>query len=187
MTAEPMRAPLAGLVEHLGRVETLTGGSVVAREVTGVSQVALRVAPSAAQALPFAVPIEPNTWTGEEPEALWLGPDEWLLVTRRDAADVIEAIGGALGTATHAAVDVGANRAIVEVSGSARHDLLASRCALDLHPRALTAGSCAQTVLGRAPALVQHRGDATRVLVRPSFGRYVVDLLVDAAALVDAG
>ncbi|HSL11221.1 MAG TPA: sarcosine oxidase subunit gamma family protein [Actinomycetota bacterium] len=187
MTAESRRPPLGSLAGDLERIGAITDGSVAAREIGSVSQVAFRAGATTAPTLPFPIPLEPNTWVGEEPEALWLSPDEWLLISRGAAADVIATIASALGTTAHAAVDVSANRAIVELTGPGRHDLLASRCPLDLHPRAWGGRSCAQTLVGRAPVVLQHRDDATRMLVRPSFGRYVVDLLVDGAAFVRVG
>ena len=43
---------------------------------------------------------------------------------------------------------------------------------------------CAQTLLARAPVLLQERDAATRVLVRASFASYVGDLLLAAGATV---
>lgn len=186
MTDDLRRWPLADREDALARIARLSGGDVTAGLVTGLFQVALRVDPSRTGPLPFAVPREAGTVaTDVHHEVLWLGPDEWLVVTPRDAADVMSTIDASLGTDPHAAVDMSANRAIVELSGVGRHQLLESRCPLDLHPRSWRAEMCAQTLLGRAQVVLQHRGDATRVFVRPSFGAYVVDVLVDAAAMLD--
>ncbi len=62
-------------------------------------------------------------------------------------------------------------------------DLLASGCALDLE-RGLPVGGCAQTLLARANVVLWHVADdpepVYRVLVRPSFVRYLVAWLRDA-------
>jgi sarcosine oxidase, subunit gamma len=84
-------------------------------------------------------------------------------------------LGGALDGEHHAVVDVSANRTVVELTGDGRVDLLAQGCGLDLHPRAWRPGSCAQTLLGRVPVLLQERDHATRVFVRASFAAHLAD------------
>jgi sarcosine oxidase gamma subunit len=57
--------------------------------------------------------------------------------------------------------------------------MLASACSLDLDPAGgWVPGVCAQTLLARAPVILQELSDATRVFVRPSFADYVVDRLL---------
>lgn len=174
------RSPLGSQGKDLARLETETDGAVRARELVDLAQVSLRCDPSFTDRLPFPVPREPNTTTAD---ALWLGPDEWLVVGAGDAAPILGTIRDALRGTHHSAVDVSANRAIVELAGAGRHLLLASRCPLDLHPRAWGAGRCAQTLFGRVPIVLEEREDATRLYVRPSFGRHVVDALVDGAGI----
>jgi sarcosine oxidase subunit gamma len=70
---------------------------------------------------------------------------------------------------------------VVELAGADRFDLLAQGCGLDLHPRAWQPGSCAQTLLARAPVLLQERDQATRVFVRASFAAYLADWLTAVA------
>jgi sarcosine oxidase subunit gamma len=79
-------------------------------------------------------------------------------------------------------VDVSAYRAVVELAGEDRFDLLAQGCGLDLHPRSWRDGRCAQTLLGRVPVLLQERDDATRVFVRTSFANHLAGWLLRAAA-----
>jgi heterotetrameric sarcosine oxidase gamma subunit len=79
----------------------------------------------------------------------------------------------------HAVVDVSANRAVIELHGPRRLAMLASACSLDLDPAGgWVPGVCAQTLLARAPVILQELSDATRVFVRPSFADYVVDRLL---------
>jgi sarcosine oxidase subunit gamma len=178
-----MRSPLAHVSDALARVTALTGGTVTAGEEPRLSQVSLRTAPEVVLRLPFDVPAEPNTAASAGGrDALWLGPDEWLLVTNEPAEQVVASIDEALAGEHHAAIDVSANRAIVELRGEERFALLATRCPIDLDRRSWRDGRCAQTLFGRAPVLLHERNGATRVFVRPSFGGYLVDLLVAAAA-----
>ena len=81
----------------------------------------------------------------------------------------------------HSIVDVSANRVALELAGPSRHDLLASACPIDLHPRSWGDGRCAQSVFGAAQVLLHEREGVTRLFVRPSFADYVVDLLLAAA------
>ncbi|HEX6131067.1 MAG TPA: sarcosine oxidase subunit gamma family protein [Actinomycetota bacterium] len=188
MTAEvtggvPRLAPLAGRAADLARLASETAGRVAAVEVAGLAQVAVRVEPSSAEGLPVRLPLEPNTVAVDgDVETLWLGPDEWLLVgPEASVATAAAALADALAGAHHGLVDVGANRAIVELTGRGRHRLLSHGCPIDLHPRAWRPGACAQTLLARAPVLLQEQARATRVFVRPSYGDHLVDRLLDAA------
>jgi sarcosine oxidase subunit gamma len=161
------RSPLAGRARELA--------SVGAAEVAFLAQVDLRADPALAPRLSFALPLEPNAWTaGGGREALWLGPDEWLVVGGPGSASAITAeLGRALAGEHHSVVDVSANRTVVELTGDARFDLLTQGCGLDLHPRAWRPGSCAQTLLARVPVLLQERDQATRVFVRASFAAHL--------------
>jgi heterotetrameric sarcosine oxidase gamma subunit len=114
-------------------------------------------------------PLAPNTVVGD---AIWLGPDEWLVLGGReqDYADM------------PAAVDVSANRVCLELSGEGAEDVLARGCALDLHPSVFPPGRCAQTLVARAQVIVYRTEDAFRLLVRPSFADYLRAWLRDAGA-----
>ena len=131
------------------------------------------------------LPIEANTTTGDPDgrHALWLGPDEWLVVGPAGTAPAIEsAIRAATGDAFVVTVDVSANRLAFELSGPSARELLESGCPIDLHPRAFRAGSCAQTLLARANVLLHQTSiePRYRVWIRPSFARYVAAWLTDA-------
>ena len=129
------------------------------REVTFASQVEVRGEP----------PVAPNTWAGD---ALWLGPDEWLVVNATEA-DFPDA---------PAAVDVSANRVAFELAGAAR-DVLAQGCSLDLRPHVFGPGRCAQTLLARATVILQCMDDDVfRIFVRRSFAPYLRAWLEDAIA-----
>jgi sarcosine oxidase subunit gamma len=166
------RSPLAGRAGDLA--------AVGAAEVAFPAQVSLRLDPAEAARVPLALPPAPNTWSGDGGrETLWLGPDEWLVVGAPAAAPaLVEELGGALRGLHHSVVDVSANRAVLELAGAARLELLTQGCRLDLHPRAWRHGSCAQTLLGRVPVLLQERDHATRIFVRASFAAHLADWLV---------
>jgi sarcosine oxidase, subunit gamma len=70
---------------------------------------------------------------------------------------------------------------IVELTGPSSRDVLASCCALDLHPRVFGPGQCAQTLIAKAPVLLSQVDAAPtyRLFIRPSLAEYVVSWLVD--------
>ena len=168
------RSPLADRAADLAAI-----GAV---EIRFLTQVNLRVDPAAAARLGLAIPTVANTWrrTGGR-EALWLGPDEWLVVDGPGAASaIVEELERALNGLHHSVVDVSADRAVVQLVGDERRELLSRGCGLDLHPRSWRDGDCAQTLLARIPVLLQEREQATRVFVRASFSGHLVDWLLSA-------
>ncbi len=173
--AGPARSPMAGRAADLA--------AVGAREVAFLALVNLRVAASPAARLPLALPATPNTWIASGGrEALWLGPDEWLLVAAPGAAAALVAeLEAVLDGVHHSVVDVSANQAVVELAADDRFDLLVQGCGIDLHPRSWRDGDCAQTLLARVPVLLQERAGATRIFLRPSFATYLADWLRQAA------
>jgi sarcosine oxidase subunit gamma len=92
---------------------------------------------------------------------------------------MLQALREAVGDAG-SAVDLSANRAIVEVAGPAARDVLSTCCPLDLHARAFGPDRVAGTLLGTAQAFVEQTTDEPcfRLHVRPSFLAYAVDWLV---------
>jgi sarcosine oxidase, subunit gamma len=115
-------------------------------------------------------------------ECFWLGPEEWLVVGPRSARQtILEALERAVGHDDGAAVDVSASRILVNLAGPRARDVLASCCALDLHPRVFAPGQCAQTLIAKAPVLLSQVDDTPsyRLFVRPSLAAYVTSWLAD--------
>lgn len=143
-----------------------------------LAQVGLRVDPGI---LPFQPP-EPNTattWKGRD--ALWLGPDEWLVVGAPGTESSIEReLRDAMEGHHHSVVDVSANRIAFDLIDGL--DLLSSGSGLDLDPSRWRPGMCAQTLFGGAQVLIHQRDErTTRVFVRPSFAGYLIDRLGKAS------
>ena len=124
----------------------------------------------------FELPETPNTAAGG---ALWLGPDEWLVVSGADIAGPLEE---ALAGQHCAVVDVSEARAVLELSGPGAMEVLASGCRLDLET--LRPGSCAQTALARANAVLEPRERGVwRLFVSRSYAVYIRAWIEDAIAL----
>jgi sarcosine oxidase, subunit gamma len=144
------------------------------------AQIDLRLDPAHVDRLPFRLPREPNhVIESGDRSVLWLGPDEWLIVSDTPPPTAVSEIDASLAGVHHSAVDVSANRVALDLSVPSRLDLLSAGCGLDLHPRSWGPGRCAQTLVARVPVILWERGETTRVLVRPSFAPYLMDWLTD--------
>ncbi|WP_416983934.1 sarcosine oxidase subunit gamma [Streptomyces sp. T028] len=188
----PLRSPLADVADRLAAATRTSGGAVRLAELPFLAQVNIRLdakgsaADAVGLALGLQLPLEPNTVVrAGELTALWLGPDEWLLVGPPGAEGDLESrIREAAGDEPVSVIDVSAQRTTLLLSGSHARDLLAHGCPLDLHPRAFGPGQCAQTTLGRTQVVLVARdepGGGFWVLVRSSFAGYLTDWLLDAA------
>ncbi len=137
------------------------------------------------EAVGVAPPKTPNAIAGAGHDAvLWLGPDEWLVVTREGRQTKTEAALRAALDGQHASiVDTSDARTTIRLHGTHARDVLAKGCPFDLHPRAFGPGQCAQTILARADVLIHQRDDTPTydIHVACSFARYLWDWLVDAA------
>lgn len=183
------RSPLEG---HTGPVGGPSDAGVVLSERRFQGKVNLR-GPVDDQAFRSAVagavgiepPVAPGTVaTGADRAILWLGPDEWIVVTPPgDEAGVKVALDAALVGMRASAVDVSDNYTTIRVAGPKARWVLAKGWAVDLHPRAFGPGRVAQSNLALANAILRQTDDAPgyEVLVRPSFAKYLWDWLTDAA------
>ena len=193
MIAEAVRrSPLADYAERFTTLYEATGGAVSIREQPFVTQINLRVDPRdelvtsrLTSHLGFGPPLTPNTVaSGGDRRALWLGPDEWLIVGPLDqSAAIQQALRDGLDDASASIVDVSANRAVILVEGDRARALLSRGIAIDLDPRAFTPARCAQTWLAKSQVIIERRGrdDAFQIYVRCSYARYLADWLLDAA------
>jgi sarcosine oxidase, subunit gamma len=190
--AAPLRSPLSHVADRLAAATRTSEGAVRLAELPFLTQLNVRLdakgaaADAVGLALDLHLPLEPNTVVrAEEFTALWLGPDEWLLVgPRAGGRDLESRIRRASGDEPVSVTDVSAQRTTLLVAGPRARDLLAHGCSLDLHPRAFGTGRCAQTTLGRAQIVLVARDEPEAgfwVLVRSSFAGYLADWLLDAA------
>ena len=115
---------------------------------------------------------------------LWLGPDEWLVVTAdRRVARIEGALRDALAGRRVALTDVSHSRTIFTVSGPEARAVLAKGCPLDLHPRTFGPGRCAQSRLAKCQVLIHqtHAVPTFDIYVNRSFSQYAWTWLEDAA------
>lgn len=110
-------------------------------------------------------------------DILWLGPDEWLVITERPV-DKTRFAG------VHAAVvDVTSSRVELQVAGPDAEDTLSKAATLDFDLRAFPVGACAQTNVARTQGIIRRTApDRFVIYVRTSFARYLEAWLRDARA-----
>jgi sarcosine oxidase subunit gamma len=189
MDDERARSPLAHRSDELTAIGVRTGGGVIVEHVPFLTQIDVRMDPKSRRPdgsiidLGTSLPLTPNTSERDgDREALWLGPDEWLVIAAPGQAQrLLAEMEYTLDGVPHSVVDVSANRLALELSGSRAKEVLSKGCALDLHPRSWRPGMCAQTMLARAQVILHERSATTGILVRPSFADYLVDWLIDSA------
>ncbi len=132
---------------------------------------------AAGQALGVALPeIACRAATAGDRAALWLGPDEWLLIAP-ELDDIAERFAGLSGL-PHALVDVGHRNAGLEIAGPEAATVLASGCPLDLDPEAFPVGMCTRTMLGKAEIVLWRTASETfRIEIWRSFAAYAWQFL----------
>lgn len=183
-------SPLAGWSSRFASASAAPGQFTI-REVPFATQLNVRVDADAHSAkvnsvLDCELPLVANTWSAcNDHSALWLGPDEWLVVAPDGHNEALSAdLRIALGGVHHSVTDISANRTIIEIAGTDARLVLAKGCPLDLHGNAFKPPQCAQTLLAKSQMLLQC-ADARpvfRIFVRVSFAPYLAEWLLDAAA-----
>ena len=171
------REPLAGFAPPPGEAVVLAPLPPSARFILRA-----RPAAQAAAAAPLGVALPTvacRAATVGDRAALWLGPDEWLiLVPETDRPDFATALAGL----PHSLVDVSHRQSGFTVSGAQAADALNTGCPLDLDIAAFPVGMCTRTILGKAQ-IVLWRIESAKFHVEAwrSFLPYVWGFLTEAA------
>ncbi|WP_206244579.1 sarcosine oxidase subunit gamma [Novosphingobium terrae] len=129
--------------------------------------------------LGITLPREANrSATQDDLSALWLGPDEWLLISSEPHDGWASSVQEKLGDALVALVDVSHRQVALGLDSPHVEDLLASGCALDLRESAFPVGACTRTMYDKAEVVLWRTGaHSFHIEVWRSFARYVEGLL----------
>jgi sarcosine oxidase subunit gamma len=132
------------------------------------------------KALGVTLPKSPKTSaTKDGRTALWLGPDEWLVIDDAGGDPLADCAGV---KQLHSAVGVSHRNVGISVTGSAAAATVNSGCPQDLSLAAFPVGACSRTVLGKVEIVLQRTAeDAFRVECWRSFSDYVFAFLSQAA------
>ena len=184
----------AHLAEKMANATVSGDRGIALRSIPFVGQIGVRAVlnSASAKALEGVLGLKLPERVGQTSHAngvfaLWMSPDEFLLVTDSangavvDAADHVAALAAALGELPGSVIDLSSNRVVLELSGPSAKDLLDKGCAIDLHQSVFPAGTAIQATLGRVPAFIWKRDDSTYyVLVRSSFAEHTINWIIDA-------
>jgi sarcosine oxidase subunit gamma len=170
--------------KHAGR--KAAAGSVTLTAAAPASRLVLRAPElslgSLSRALGLTLPTAPKSSAASanlRRHALWLGPDEWLVIDE-DGADLV-AEGGS-STSLHSAVDVSHRNVAILVDGAGAAACLNAGCPQNLSLEAFPVGACSRTVLGKIEVVLHRTAEtAFRVEVWRSFSDYAWDFLEEAA------
>lgn len=134
-------------------------------------------------------PVTPNTVARAGERAIvWLGPDEWLVVSSPESREGVangleEALSG-----LHVAVnDISSGQTMIRLRGPLARDLLSKGCPLDFHPRGFGVGQCAQSHIAKSNALIIQVDDEPTydIIVRRSFADYLARWLLHSGMEYD--
>ncbi|HSO48311.1 MAG TPA: sarcosine oxidase subunit gamma family protein, partial [Rhizobiaceae bacterium] len=128
---------------------------------TSAERISLRARPDAVDALGeaagLALPRAPRTSASNDGvAALWLGPDEWLLIAKEGTglAGRFSSLSGIL----YSAVDISHRNTAIIVEGAKAAVTLNSGCPQDLSLEAFPSGACARTILGKVEVILYRQG-----------------------------
>jgi sarcosine oxidase subunit gamma len=167
--APPHNSAVAGTVCPPARRWIFRGGRKAAEAAAGVFGV--------------APPLQPlrGASVGAR-SALWLGPDEWLLLAEDDEPGLGARLAAGLAGTPHGLVDVSHRQGAIELAGRGAARLLNAGVALDLDPAAFPVGMAARSLLEKAEILLWRRApELFRVEFARSLAGYVVAILAQAA------
>ncbi len=180
--AKARNLPLAGLAATAPK-----SAAVRLEPVALLTRLSLRLRPAslpaATKGLGFALPVEPSRSAAKgDVKALWLGPDEWLILAPDAKGEAVRvALTAALTGQPASIVDISHRQAGLAVSGTRAGDTLSAFVALDLESSAFPVGMCTRTLLAKAEIVLWRAApDTFQLEFARSLGAYVWASLEEA-------
>lgn len=135
----------------------------------------------AARALGIRLPAAPCTFTRSGAvKALWLSPDEWMIVApRASLARLLRSLGKELSGRHSQVVDNSGGYTEIIIQGVNTADVISHASVYDLHR--LAEGRVVGTTFGKSAVYMYRDRDGVLLVVRRSFADYVWRFLVRAA------
>ena len=166
------------------------------KELPFVKKINLRLDPndkdcvsSCSKILGTMLPTKANTYSTNaiNEKIMWLGPNEWLIVSDDD--DAFLKLLNEIGDLEASVTDVSENRTIIRIRGEDIYVLLSKFLVLDLEKNLSTDSSCAQTLFVKVPVLlVRNHYDGTPeidIFTNRSHANYIYKLIVDGTKNLD--
>ena len=144
---------------------------------------AARMASSKAFGAELPARLGPAGRSGER-AALWLGPDEWLLIAEGGSVEMLAAaLDAGLAGAPHSLVDVSHRQVGLIVSGADAGRALNAGCPLDLRLKNFPVGMATRTLFDKAEIVLWRLSETEfRVEVARSFSPWLAAALTEAAS-----
>jgi sarcosine oxidase, subunit alpha len=118
--------------------------------------------------------------TSRDRAALWLAPDEWLVLAPSEPG-LAERAAASLGDVPAGIIDVSHGYAAIEVAGTCAAWCINAFNALDLDPQLFSVDSCTRTIFGKAQIVLWRTAQHVfRIEVARSFAPYVWTCLEEA-------
>lgn len=123
----------------------------------------------------LALPTQPLNCSGADPALLWVGPDQWLILSDTHTADALVAeYSLRLQDWLHHATDASAALVCFAVRGSSARVLLGMGSGIDFRARSFDTGLCVSTRFARVPALIRATSvESFELYVDRSLGEYL--------------
>jgi sarcosine oxidase subunit gamma len=133
-----------------------------------------------AGALGLDLPTQPRWTEGGGLQAIWIGPERWLILGPLDVPQQLAAHFGGAASVT----DQSDARVILSIGGPRARDALAKGVGIDLHPVVFRSGDAAVTLAARIPVILWHTGGTPcyRLAVARSYAGSLAEWLAGAAA-----
>ncbi|MER8748919.1 sarcosine oxidase subunit gamma [Mesorhizobium sp. M1050] len=161
-----------------------TGTGVKVEVLPPAERISLR-APEASlaalsKALGVTLPKKPKTSASKGGRtALWLGPDEWLVIDEAGKDPLADCAGV---SALHSAVGISHRNIAIAVTGTGAAATINAGCPQDLSPDGFPVGAASRTILGKTEiVLLRTAPDAFRVECWRSFSDYVFTFLSEGS------
>ena len=141
--------------------------------------------------LNMILPIEANTSTaGEALTALWLSPDEWMLISNKTISEDTKTyeiednlIKNISKVNLGAVIDVSDQFVMINIKGSKVFDLFATGSPFNFNEFKNKKGSVVQTILSHIDVIIHLTGiNDVNLLVRRSFSQHLYSWLNDSAS-----
>ena len=172
-----------------------TGTGVVLTEIAHPGLINIRdpvFIAAVEKTIKLTAPTAPNTVTGKPSQTriMWLGPDEWLVITKPGRSErVMAALWKNLKDGKlHAAVtDSSEARTCIRIEGPRAREVLAKGCPIDLHPSAFGPSQSAQCIVAKCGVMLTQTAQAKdtagtyELYVLRSFATYLWTWLEDAS------
>ena len=145
------------------------------------------------KSLGLILPNEPNTSSSSEMlTAMWLGPDEWLIVSNNIAEkqnDIYDLENSLKDTISKvklgSVVNVTDHFIMINLEGNNVYDLLSSACPFNFDKFKENKGSIVQTVFAHIDIIIHHKDvNNLNLLVRRSFSEHLFSWMKDSVSKI---